>query len=221
VQGRTGYILLALLLVYFCYCALRWKGLAVAAVLGAALFSAAFVFSPGFNSRITQAISEFSAWDASSPTSATSSTGQRLEFYQHSLNIVAQHPLLGVGTGGFPKAYADEAQKSGIAATHNPHNEYLLIAVQLGLLGAGLLVYLFVRQWQLAARLPAPLETQLARALVITFAAGCLLNSLLVDHVEGLFFAWMSGLLFAGFGRAGSTRHGLQRRVEPALREIS
>jgi hypothetical protein len=26
---------------------------------------------------------------------------------------------------------------------------------------------------------------------------GCLFNSLLLDHTEGLLFAWLSGLLFA------------------------
>ena len=39
---------------------------------------------------------------------------------------------------------------------------------------------------------------KLARGLLITIAVGCLLNSLLMDHVEGLFFAWATGLLFAG-----------------------
>jgi hypothetical protein len=27
---------------------------------------------------------------------------------------------------------------------------------------------------------------------------GCLFNSFLLDHTESLFYAWMSGLLFAG-----------------------
>jgi hypothetical protein len=29
-------------------------------------------------------------------------------------------------------------------------------------------------------------------------AVGCLFVSLLLDHAEGLFYAWLSGLLFAG-----------------------
>ena len=30
------------------------------------------------------------------------------------------------------------------------------------------------------------------------FVIGCMFNSLLLDHTEGLFFAWATGLLFAG-----------------------
>ena len=201
VQGRIGYLLLALLLIYFCYCAMRWRGLIAAAVMGAALFSAAYAFSPGFHQRINLVMAEYSAWDPAHAVSVRSSTGERLEYYRHSLEIIAERPLLGTGTGSFPKVYADKARAEGIWATKNPHNEYLLIAVQLGLVGVALLIYLFYRQWRLASLLPTLLETQLARALVLTIAVGCLLNSLLLDHVEGLFYAWMSALLFAGLKR--------------------
>lgn len=201
VQGRIGYLLLALLLIYFCYCAMRWRGLIAAAVLGTALFSAAYAFSPGFHQRINLAMAEYVAWDPAHAVSTYSSTGERLEFYKHSLEIIAERPLLGAGTGSFPKVYTDKAKAVGIQPTHNPHNEYLLIAVQLGLVGVALLIYLFYRQWRLASLLPTLLETQLARALVLTIAVGCLLNSLLLDHVEGLFYAWMSALLFAGLKR--------------------
>lgn len=198
VQGRIGYLLLALLLIYFCFCRLRWKGLIAAAVLGSALFSAAYAFSPGFHQRINLAMEEYVAWNPGRAAAITSSTGLRLEFYKHSLEIIAERPLLGAGTGSFPKVYADKAAIAGIEPTKNPHNEYLLIAIQLGLVGVALLIYLFYRQWQLAAALATAQETQLARALVLTIAVGCLLNSLLLDHVEGLFYAWMSALLFAG-----------------------
>jgi hypothetical protein len=33
---------------------------------------------------------------------------------------------------------------------------------------------------------------------VLVFVIGCLFNSLLLDHTEGLLFAWATGLLFAG-----------------------
>lgn len=198
VQGRIGYLLLALLLIYFCFCRLRWRGLIVAAVLGSTLFSVAYTFSPGFHQRINLAMEEYVAWNPAHAVNTYSSTGERLEFYKHSLEIIAEHPLLGAGTGSFPKVYADRATAAGIKPTHNPHNEYLLIAVQLGLVGVGFLLYLFYRQWQLAAALATVQETQMARALVLIITTGCLFNSLLLDHVEGLFYAWMSALLFAG-----------------------
>ena len=87
-------------------------------------------------------------------------------------------------------------QGTTLEATVNPHNEYLLIAAQTGMIGLAALLYLFYTQWRLAARLE-PFYRDLARGLVITFAIGCLFNSLLLDHTEGLLFAWMTGLCFA------------------------
>ncbi len=38
---------------------------------------------------------------------------------------------------------------------------------------------------------------------MLTIVVGSLFNSLLIDHIESLFFAWMSGLLFAAVRAAG------------------
>ena len=91
---------------------------------------------------------------------------------------------------------------TAMTATANPHDEYLNIAIQLGIVGLAAMLYLFHCEWRLAATLPRPDERCLARALVITFAIGCAFNSMLMDHTEGLFFAWASGLLFAQLGAA-------------------
>jgi O-antigen ligase len=133
-----------------------------------------------------------------------SSVGARLDFYRNSLAILREHPLAGTGTGGFAKAYADRVRGTEAYVTRNPHNEYLLIATQVGIAGFLALLYLFWMQWRLAPRLPSPLECQLARGLVLMMAAGCLFNSLLLDHTEGLLYAWLTGLLFAGL----QSRHG-------------
>jgi hypothetical protein len=34
--------------------------------------------------------------------------------------------------------------------------------------------------------------------LVLTIAVGSLFNSLLLDHTEGLLYAWLTGLLYGG-----------------------
>src|SRR5262249_8397884 len=126
------------------------------------------------------------------------STGLRLEFYRNTLEIIRDHPLLGVGTGGFPKAYADRLQDARAERTRNPHNEYLHITAQTGLLGLAALLWLFLLQWITAPWLAAPFEQHLARALVLTIAIGCLFNSLLLDHTEGLMFAWLTAMLYGG-----------------------
>jgi O-antigen ligase len=70
--------------------------------------------------------------------------------------------------------------------------------VQAGLVGLALLLHLFGRQITLASRLTSPFETHLACGLVITMSVGCLSNSFLLDHTEGLFYARFTGLLCGG-----------------------
>ena len=196
VQGVTGYLVLAALLLRFAYSRLGWRGIGIAAA-GTALVVSALMTAPNpFHERVNAIAGEISAWRADRP--ADTSAGFRLEFYRNSLEIARAHPFFGAGTGGFEKAYADQVAGTAMAPTANPHNEYLNITIQLGVIGLAALLYLFYCGWRVAAALAAAHERELARGLVITFALGCLFNSLLMDHTEGLLFAWASGLLFAG-----------------------
>jgi len=58
-----------------------------------------------------------------------------------SLAIVRDHPVIGVGTGGFAKAYAGARGRDRTDADSNPHSEYLNIAIQLGVIGLAALLY--------------------------------------------------------------------------------
>ena len=82
--------------------------------------------------RIMLADEEFAQWRAGVPPEPTSSVGLRLEFLENTLEIIGRHPAIGVGTGGFGKAYADRVDGTGAPATQNPHNEILLMVVQFG-----------------------------------------------------------------------------------------
>lgn len=206
VQGRTGYLVLAVLVVYLFAIRFRWKGLLAAAALVAVTGSAVYAVSDTFRDRITVTLTQARAFDPAQPAAAESSIGLRLEFYSNALAIIRDHPLAGVGTGGFAQAYAERVAGSGRFETRNPHNEYLLIAAQLGIPGLAALLALFIAHWVTAARLATPAETHLARGLVLAMAAGCLVNALLLDHTEGLLYAWLTGLLFGGYRPAATQR---------------
>ena len=121
-----------------------------------------------------------------------------MEFYYNSLKIIGENPLLGVGTGGFRNAYQRQIGNSPRVMTDNPHNQYLLTAVELGLMGLAGLAILFIIQWCMAARLPRGQERMLAYAMLLAITTGCLFNSFLADHSEGLFYVWTTAILFAG-----------------------
>lgn len=195
VGGRTGYVILAMLVVYGFYV---WKGgrglaLALAAILAAG--AVGMVLSPRFSTRVGEVVSDVRQWKPGE--GARTSQGLRLDWYRVSLELIADRPLTGYGTGGFAPAAKQRLAGSNIVAVANPHNEYLILAVQLGLLGPFLLLTLFAVAWKVAIRLPVR-DRHLLRALVVAMAGGCLFNSFLYDFTEGLFFAWAAGVLCGG-----------------------
>ena len=195
VRGRTGQLVLFALILYSGYAWRGWRGFAITVVaLGA--IAAALIMTPGpFQARLDRTFKEAREWRDES--SARDPVSARLDYYRNSVRIIAEHPL-GVGTGGFPKAYEEVIRGTQSPPSVNPHNEYLLITVQIGIVGLIALLWLFYTQWKLAPALPTAQETHLARGLVIAFAIGCIFNSLLLDHTEGLFFAWLTALLYGG-----------------------
>ena len=211
VKGATAYVTLGALIILFGAERLGRRGAAYAMLGLAVIFTLLMTLPNPFQERVAKIQREVQEWrDGKNPTeslSEPSSTGLRLAWYKNTLDIIAAHPLAGVGTGGFTKAYARQVRGSGAVETHNPHNEYLNIAAQIGIFGMALLIALFWTQWRSAKHLDTPMEQALARGLVLTMVIGCMVNSLLLDHTEGLFYAWLSGLLY------GSLKYGLPEKL--------
>jgi O-antigen ligase len=198
VKSQTGWVVFAVLVLYLFAVSFGWRGLMAAVLLALTIGAAGYLGSASIRMRIDETADEIASARAGRPATGADSTGLRLEFYRNTLDIIAEHPVLGVGTGGFPKTYAQRAAAAGRIVTANPHNEYLLIAAQVGLPGLALMIALFATAWRMGRHLPAPLERDLARGLVLAMASGSLFNSLLVDHAEGLLFAWLCAVLFGG-----------------------
>lgn len=201
VIGRTGYLVLAALLVYFSTTLVGGRRNVLTALLFmSVLFASAYFASSHFPARIQDVAADLAQWEAGSDDET--SVGQRLGYYLTSAEIVREHPLTGVGTGGFAHAYANQVAGTTARVTENPHNDYLMLAAQAGLPAAFLLIALYVVAWREARRLPTALERDLLRGLVLTLAIAGVFNSALMDHVEGIFFAWGAGVLLAGLREA-------------------
>ena len=196
VPGATGYLVLGTLALYLGFVWKGWRGIAAAAAAAAIAGSLLMTLPGPFSERVHLIRAEIAQWRPGVPN-ALSSTGTRIEFYRLSIEIVKDRPLLGHGTGAFASSYAEKTKSQVALPTRNPHNEYLHMLVQLGLVGLAALLYLFWTHWRLAPMLATPLSRHLARGLILTIAVGCLFNSWLMDHTEGLLYAWLTGLLFA------------------------
>lgn len=197
VQGRTGYLVLAGLAIFFATNIFGRSGIALAAIGILVIALTGYFLSDRFHDRVELANKEYQQWQPENGNKEVSSIGTRMDFYTNTTKIIIKNPIFGVGTGGFEQAYQKEIVGTTYAPSVNPHNQFLLFGAQIGAIGLSAFLLLLATEWKLSCRLSNE-DYLLARGLVITIAVGCLFNSLLLDHSEGLFFGWVSALVFAG-----------------------
>ena len=208
VLGRTGYVAMGVLLTLFVWSVLQlkfeksghrigWKQISGVILLAVLAIWSAYQFSPRLHERVDMVVSEASDWRSQGRDDT--STGLRLEFYTNSAKLVAQNLWVGVGTGGFAEAYRKLVESTTMLAARNPHNEYLHLTIQLGFVGLVLYLFYLLTQWKTARQLPDAHSSVAAQGMVLTLLVSGMFNTPLMDHVEGLFFAYMSALFFATY----------------------
>lgn len=200
-QGRTGQVITILLVLVV---ALRFMlaqrkeaplraaltaGLLIVGV--AALVVAACSMQSDRLMKVTTEIRQYQQTDA------VTSTGLRLEWYRKGFDLYRQRPVIGYGAGGlgfeFKKLTEGQTKAEG-KDTSNPHNEYMLMAVQLGTIGVLLFVNLLVQIGRDSRTLDAR-SRHLLLAWLAIFTIGCLANSLLLDFAEGHLMMLLAGIL--------------------------
>lgn len=195
VKGRTGQITLLILGIYIFHCRFRRHGLWAGTLAALIVFSSLYFLSQPFKNRINIALTEAAQWETHKGDEK-SSIGTRLDFYTNTYAIIRQHPLIGVGTEGFPHAYKQQVEGMPIPPTENPHNQYLLLAAQLGILGLLALLSLHFIFWSQARRLTAPFAC-IGGGVILAYLVGNLFNSLLIDFSERILFFWAMGCLLS------------------------
>ena len=137
--GRTAYVALLLLAPYGAWLvASRLKWLSAAIVLG--LVALALYSSDTAKSRVAQGLNEFDT-TITGEAEVYTSMGIRWVYWENTLQMISNNPILGSGSGGFSSDYAelvsdDEGWRATV--TDDPHQQYLLIAGEQGLIGLGL-----------------------------------------------------------------------------------
>lgn len=190
--GRIGYIVLALCLLLLAWHWYNKRGIGLASFLAVALFTIAYLTSSIFSQRINSLRTDLDLYYGG--RLEESSLGSRLAFAHSSLWLIKQHPWLGWGTGSFGSAYRQYPKET--LFTDNPHNEYLRMTVEWGMLGLIVLLHLFYRQWRLIKMLK-PDQQIFYQGVLLTFLVGCLANSWLKDCTEGYFYCLMTAICFA------------------------
>ncbi|MFZ2776320.1 MAG: O-antigen ligase family protein [Candidatus Rickettsiella isopodorum] len=191
--SRSGYVVLVSLLLLLAWQQFAWKGLLAGLLISFFLCGSLLFLPANFKERFNLAQSEVTQYKQGN---FATSVGLRLEFYHNSFKLFKEHPWIGTGTGSFAQDYLAVAENKQFA-TQNPHNEYLNIAVQFGLLGMVILLSLFIVHAWASFRLQG-IRQYFAQAVLVSIAVGSLFNSWLMDVTQGCFYVIFTALLFAG-----------------------
>jgi O-antigen ligase len=130
----------------------------------------------------------------SGPLKIENSFGFRMDAWQKSAQAVAEKPILGHGVGAWHTAYME--QGGTIPKASDPHQQFLLWAVESGLVGAALFVGFLTLLWRNAMNLPWAARWCLRCVVAIEVLSG-LVNSTLLGAGMGEFFLLLWAALLA------------------------
>ncbi|MCK5728229.1 MAG: O-antigen ligase family protein [Methylococcales bacterium] len=194
--ARTAYFALPIAIVFAIGSLYSFRKLPLIIVMATVVLFALITTSNTLQQRVNEGIKELKSYDTSPHIS---SIGVRVIFVQNTLELIKKQPLLGYGTASFKPVYEKYvAQKyTGWRAlpTTDPHNIYLYITLENGLIGLVLfLSYLFVAFRQ---GLQQGIYGKIAVSFLMAITVSCLFNSYFKTFPEGHLLAFFMGILLS------------------------
>ncbi|MEN8167225.1 MAG: O-antigen ligase family protein [Pseudomonadota bacterium] len=199
VPGRTGQVVLLFLIMLTAVKYLKWHGALIGTAVVLLLLTMAYQLSDQVRQRIDTTQQELAGFIDNDSNKLPAFS--RWVLYPNTLEVIAKSPWFGHGSGSFAVEYDKVVAATGRGIhSDNPHNEYMHLWAQIGLIGFVLFAILLWQMWRQAPRLEPPYNRH-GEILVAAMAIGCLFNSFLMDHGEGSFFVVLTGIYFAGLSK--------------------
>jgi O-antigen ligase len=204
-EGRTGYLVALALLSLAAMWAMphRWRLISFVTTPFVVLL-ALILFSAQVRERIGLGITEsqnFSVQTEGASTLKASSMGWRFNAWHRSLQAIQDKPMLGHGVGSWTPAVKRFEGNTAVDTFgndnySNPHEEYLLWGVELGVGGVILLLLLMVCVIRDSRQFPSAIQ-RATLSILTAMAVACLFNSAIYDDLMGDFLCISLGLLMA------------------------
>lgn len=200
VTSRTALLTVPVLLALFAVKSFRWKGICLVVIAGAVTAGTLWLSSDYLRQRLGNLSTEISAYETQNKRT---SAGERIEFWKKSAGFVAEAPVFGHGTGStrslFARVASEGSGASSLVST-NPHNQFLAVAVQVGLLGGIVLIAMWASHVMLFRG--QGLVAWIGLVIVAQNIFGSLFNSHLSDFGQGWLYVFgvgvAGGLMMAG-----------------------
>jgi O-antigen ligase len=192
--GRAGQIAFLTMLLVMSYTFLKTHFKIAISIMSVLVISFIFAYitSDLFSKRVNLAIYEVQTFQENHQTSV----GYRIALALNMMEIIKENPLIGVGTGDMLQEYAKVNEKSLYKTDiMQPHNMYILVLVEFGLLGLMSLLALFYTKFRIAFFLKDELKN-IRFAFIIMFLVIMLSNSYLYTHHTMVLYMFLSSLLF-------------------------
>jgi len=200
--GQAMFFLSMAILIFQYFKGQRIKSIIVILILIPGIFFTAYQTSSFFANRIDRAIYEIVNYDKRVVAYYhQSSLGTRILFTANSWEIIKENPLLGAGTGDFPHEYkkVNQINSPGASDANNPHNMYILVLTQLGIVGLLSMLSIFYYQIKLSFTGSDRYFRDLRITLPLLFLLIMLSDSYLLGHYTSLLFIFFSSFIYKGF----------------------
>lgn len=191
--SRAELVVIAVLIVAGAARQWGWGGAVAGVVALISLAILAWTASDYLRGRLKHGVWEFEQYRTNNrPTSI----GLRLAWWSKSVDLVAEAPLFGHGTGSIRSLFVDHTpvapgQKS--FQTTNPHNQALTIAVQIGLVGTALLFAMWFTQIMLFRG--SGIYPWIGLVVIVQNVVGSVFNSHIFDFALGWTYVWGVGVV--------------------------
>ncbi len=212
-EGRTGYLVaLSSLSLGLMWATPRRFRLPTLLLTPLAVLLGLSLVSPQLQERVTKIVSESVNYSKTHQVASKDSSGWRLNAWRRSLQSLNAKPLIGFGVGAWTPAVKQFENSSlatplfGEGNKSNPHQEYLLWGVELGMGGLVLIIAMMACMARDALRFPTSIQ-RATLSVLAALAVACLFNSTLYDDWIGDFFCISLGLLFAAGARSVVPSH--------------
>jgi O-antigen ligase len=201
--GRAGqvmyFVMLSILIFQYYGRGRKVRATIISLIIIPSIFLGAYNSSDIFQHRMSKAVENISMYiyDENKNTSV----GQRMTYTVNSLEIIKNNLFFGVGTGDFPSEYNKIHAKNtpGVNTTVNPHNMYILVAVQLGLFGLLGMLLIFYQQIKFSLSAKIKINRDLGLVLPLLFLVIMFSDSYLLGHYTTLLFIFFSSFLYKDF----------------------
>jgi O-antigen ligase len=201
--GRAGQVMffaVLSILIFQYFNSQKFKAVVIILIVSSTIFFTAYQSSNMFLTRVNNVITDIQNYEVNKNTSI----GLRVSFAINSWEVISSNPIIGVGTGDFPSEYQKVNMKNTpeLPNATNPHNMYVLVLMQLGIVGLISFLLIFYYQIKLSFASKNLLIKNTGIALPVLFLLIMLSDSYLLGHYTSLVYIFFSSFLYKDFEKS-------------------